>query len=162
MMVPTVNEDSAAPRADLKGSERFTPGPWRWEVNITTKTVTLCGGPPKLGFGRYDLSVLEFKRWGTHSAAPVFWKWEFPRCVGTPLRADEVAEAVPGREHHERWFRIINHPDAHLMAAAPDLYHALQDCLREHGGFTIRGECERNALAALAKARGDVALATRR
>lgn len=28
---------------------------------------------------------------------------------------------------------------------------ALRECLLEHGGFTIRGECERNAKAALAK-----------
>jgi hypothetical protein len=32
------------------------------------------------------------------------------------------------------------------------LVDALQDCLREHGGFTIKGDCERNARAALALA----------
>ncbi len=26
---------------------------------------------------------------------------------------------------------------------------ALEECLREHGGFTIKGQCERNARAAL-------------
>lgn len=35
-----------------------TPGPWRWEVNRSHKSVKLCGGPPKRGFGRYDLTVL--------------------------------------------------------------------------------------------------------
>ena len=44
--------------------------------------------------------------------------------------------------------------NAFLMAAAPDMLAALQDCLREHGGFTIRGDCERNARAAIAKATG--------
>lgn len=36
-----------------------------------------------------------------------------------------------------------------------ELYEALEHCLREWGGFTIRGETERKALAALAKARGE-------
>jgi hypothetical protein len=147
---------SSAPRADLKGSERFTPGPWRWEVNITTRTVRLCGGPPKSGFGRYDLTVLDFTRWGMNNAAPVFWDWNYERFVGTPKHAGDIAAVVPGREHHERWFRSINHPDAHLIAAAPDLYAALKHCLQEHGGFTIAGEAERMARAALAKASATV------
>lgn len=45
--------------------------------------------------------------------------------------------------------------NAFLIAAAPELYEALEECLREHGGFTIKGECERRAVAALAKARGE-------
>jgi len=44
--------------------------------------------------------------------------------------------------------------NARLIAAAPELLAALQDCLREHGGYTIKGECERNACAAIAKATG--------
>jgi len=48
-----------------------------------------------------------------------------------------------------------NKANMRLIAAAPELYEALQDCLREHGGFTIKGGCERRALAALAKARGE-------
>ena len=39
-----------------------------------------------------------------------------------------------------------------LAASAPELLEALQECLREHGGFTIKGECERRARAAIAKA----------
>ena len=34
-----------------------------------------------------------------------------------------------------------------------DLIEALEECLREHGGFTIRGLCEQRARAAIAKAR---------
>ena len=44
--------------------------------------------------------------------------------------------------------------NARLIAAAPDLLAALQECLREHGGYTIKGECERRARAALALAEG--------
>lgn len=44
----------------------------------------------------------------------------------------------------------------HAAADALDAAEkALDECLKEHGGFTIRGECERNARAALAKLRGE-------
>jgi hypothetical protein len=33
---------------------------------------------------------------------------------------------VPGREHHKTWFQTINHPDARLIAAAPELLNALR------------------------------------
>lgn len=35
------------------------------------------------------------------------------------------------------------------------LAEALEACLQEHGGFTIRGDCERNALTALKSFRGE-------
>lgn len=44
--------------------------------------------------------------------------------------------------------------NARLIAAAPEMLEALKHCLREHGGFTIRGKTERLALAAIAKAEG--------
>lgn len=51
----------------------------------------------------------------------------------------------------------LNKANARLIAAAPDLLEALQECLREHGGFTIKGECERRARVAIAKAQGGAA-----
>ena len=103
-----------------------TPGPWRWEVNRSHKSVKLCGGPPKSGFGKYDLTVMDFRRYGMNGAAPVFWHWDYNKFVGRPQRADELAAEVPGREHHAGWFAGINHPDAHLIAAAPCLLEALE------------------------------------
>lgn len=47
----------------------------------------------------------------------------------------------------DRWEEV-----GRLLAAAPELLEALEECLREHGGFTIKGECERRARAAIAKA----------
>ena len=93
-----------------------TPGPWRWEVSLTSRHVALCGGPPKSGFGAFDHDVMSFKRWGLNNAAPVFWGWEGH--FGTPKRADEVAVPVEGREHHAHWFRTIDDPNAAFIAAA--------------------------------------------
>ena len=38
---------------------------------------------------------------------------------------ENYLEIVPGREHHAKWFKTLNHPDANLIAAAPDLFAAL-------------------------------------
>lgn len=35
-----------------------------------------------------------------------------------------------------------------------ELVEALEECLREHGGFTIKGQCERKAREAIAKVKG--------
>ena len=40
-----------------------TPGPWRWEVNMKSKSLHLVGGKPK-----FDLTIIEPTRWGMGSA----------------------------------------------------------------------------------------------
>jgi len=40
-----------------------TSGPWRWEFNAKSKNVHLVGGRPQ-----YDLTVLDFARWGMSNA----------------------------------------------------------------------------------------------
>lgn len=97
-------------------AEEATPGPWRWEVSLTAKEVQLCGGPPNSGFGKFDHTVMDFRRWGMSNAAPVFWSWDGH--LGRPQRADDVAVPVEGREHHANWFRDIDHPNAAFIAAA--------------------------------------------
>lgn len=99
-------------RADI---EAGTPGPWGWEVNLSCQQVELCGGK-----GGTDLTVMSFVRWGMQRAAPMFWKW-MGNTADEPKRADAVAVPVKGREHHENWFRRIDHPDARRITRVPDL-----------------------------------------
>ncbi len=90
-----------------------TPGPWKWTVNPKSHEVELSRG----GVG--DI-VMGFERWGMMSATPRF------RVDGQMKRAVDVSVAEPGREHHAAWWRIIDHPDARLIEAAPDLLGALR------------------------------------
>lgn len=94
-----------------------TPGPWRWEINLKSRVVRLTGGVRPL----YDLTVMDFVRWGMGNAAPRFIDQDH-----LMERADTYAAVVPGREHHAQWFQGLSHPDAHLIAAAPDLLAALR------------------------------------
>lgn len=104
--------------------ENHTPGPWRWEVNLKSKRVELCGGKPQ-----FDLTVLNFSRWGMNGAKVEFLQ----RCKSGMLiePCEKFAVPIPGREHHADWCQTINHPDANLIASAPDLL-AERDQLRRH------------------------------
>ena len=95
-----------------------TPGPWRWELNLKSKRIQLCGGVPQ-----FDLIVMDFVRWGMGGAAPRFNVETKPN-LNVMKRADEMGTVVHGREHHSEWFQEIFHPGAALIAAAPDLLAA--------------------------------------
>jgi hypothetical protein len=91
---------------------KHTPGPWRWEVNEKGKSVQLCGGVP-----RYDKTVMDFVRWGMGGATPRF---RDSSDHGLLTKCIKWAKAVIGREHHAHWHKGLDHPDARLIAAAPD------------------------------------------
>ena len=88
----------------------YTPGPWEWVVNKTYKQVTLVGHRD----GLREL-VMDFVRWGMNGAKPRL------NCAGLMRPADGLCEVIRGREHHASWCQTINHPDARLIAAAPDM-----------------------------------------
>lgn len=123
-----------------------TRGPWRWEINEKHKSVQLCGGKPQ-----YDLTVMDFVRYGMSGAAPRFIQ------DGLLYRCEKWAVPVEGREHHKTWFQAIDHPDAALIAAAPDLLEALTFMVARFAGSGSCGEDFRaikEARAAIAKATG--------
>ncbi len=97
---------------------RGTPGPWRFELNETSKDVKLCGGVP-----RYDLNVMDFVRYGMGGAAPRF-NDKLNSGFNIMERAEKFGVASEGRSHHSSWFKEIRHPDAQLIEAAPDLLMA--------------------------------------
>lgn len=114
----------------MAGNEvMHTPGPWRWELNLKHKSLSLNGGNPKQGFGAFDLDILQFRRWGM-SGATAYFRNEHNIMVP----AASLAKIAPGREHHAGWFQLLSHPDADLIAAAPDLLAACRALLPEGWG----------------------------
>lgn len=114
MTTPDLTATIAELRALLAAA---TPGEWRWQINVTARTVELRTTSHEI--------VIDFARWGMSGATP-----RFRREIegGTILEnACEWAEPVPGREHDAQWFRSLNHPDAALIAAAHNALPALLD-----------------------------------
>jgi hypothetical protein len=92
------------------------------------KSVHLVGGVPK-----FDLTVMDFDRWGMHGAAPRL-RQVLHDGMNIMDRCEIYAKPVAGREHHKDWFQDIDHPDMRLMAAAPELLSALQALMKAIGG----------------------------
>ena len=84
------------------------------------------------------------------SAQPTFLT-EDKRFQG--VKAIDLACDIKDREHHASWHQGINHPDANLIAASPDLYDALKSVIESEVFDT---ECYTFKLvqSALAKADG--------
>lgn len=83
-----------------------------------------------------------------HTAGP--WMVTGSNGDGTSITNERGASIARWPAGHELMFN-----DAKLLASAPDLLAALEHCLLEHGGYTIKGETERKARAAIRKARGE-------
>lgn len=100
-----------------------TEGPWRWEINRKHRSLHLVGGRPQ-----FDLTVLDFARWGTQGAT---MRLRDTAHDGMNImhrlheRADWIAP-FPVRGHHADWCSAVVHPDALLIQAAPTMLAALR------------------------------------
>lgn len=125
-----------------------TPGPWRWELNLDSRQLELCGG------GGYDVTILDPVRWGMHGATVRFRDTDIR---GNLLHAPHEVAAwhapFPGREHHSHWLQDVTHPDARLIAAAPDILAALEELLK--CDVMVSSVRLNAALAAVRKANGE-------
>ena len=133
---------------------QHTPGPWRWEFNAAHKAVDLVGGRPM-----FDLTVMDFARWGMGHAVPRFRDTSVDGMNLMDRLCDkpEWIAPEPGREHHKKWHQLVTHPDARLIAAAPELLEALNALVAAHGSILDLRESDelKLARAAIAKATGE-------
>jgi hypothetical protein len=101
---------------------KFTPGPWAWFGNAKGRNIYLA----TIHSGRRF--VMQFGRWGMNSAQPIFQDRAVMRPaveflkfeVGNPeVTGFEAAQDDPSVYRYD--IRDIDHPDARLIAAAPEL-----------------------------------------
>ena len=148
------------------GEAKFTPGPWAW--------FGCAGGSPEIYLAtnhsgrRY---VMSFRRWGLNGAQPCFQPEGRGMKKASDLLQFEVGNrSIVGIEAAKKdtsvyrfQIRGIAAPDAHLIAAAPELYEALEMAAKDlhtsahflpDTGLALL-ETVKRARAALAKARGE-------
>lgn len=93
---------------------KHTAEPWRWEFNEKHKTVSITGGRPT-----FDLTVMDFERWGMGGAVPRFRDTEHDGMNVMHRLCDRKDWFAPyaGREHHASWHANVIHPDARRIVA---------------------------------------------
>lgn len=127
-MSELTKEELDAIRARLQAA---TAGPWSWLCRPGAKVISLESA---------KWTVMRFFRWGMQSATPAF------KDKNKILRnSAEFMEVEPGREHHAEWHRVLNHPDADLIAHAPtDVARLVAEVERlraENERLAKRAEC---------------------
>lgn len=106
-----------------------TKEPWRWEFNEKHKTVSIVGGVPK-----FDLTVMDFERWGMCGAVPRFRDTAHDGMNVMHRLCDRKDWFAPhaGREHHASWHANVIHPDARRIVACVNACAGMpQDDLEE-------------------------------
>lgn len=84
-------------------TEKATKGPWFWNVNPLHKQFELR---------RDGHIVMDFVRWGLNCCVPRF------NINGLMVKATQMLANWPGRDHHERWAKRVENPDADFIAHA--------------------------------------------
>jgi len=119
-----------------------TPGPWRWDAAPCNQEISLVTSHS----GGYY--VMGFERYGMRDAAPTFQVYEkydgsvTERKSEGMVRADKLCKSIPGKEHHVGFDDYIDHPDAILIAHAPEDIKALLALVKQQAGEieTLRSE----------------------
>lgn len=155
------DSDGTAPLKGGAAKATFTPGPWEWFGNARNQEIYLA----TVHSGRRY--VMGFQRWGMRGAQPMFQPAEHGLVAADKLVTFEVGDrdvrGVTEAKANDSVYRLdingIDCADAHLIAAAPALYEALEWAVNHFEGRTRENaeqlsNCIDKCIDALALARG--------
>jgi hypothetical protein len=91
---------------------------------MSSKSIELVGG----GGRAFDLTIMEPRRWGMNSATLWFRDpaEEGMNLMRAPHEVPAWIPPFPDEKHHASWRLNLTHPDARLIACAPELLAALE------------------------------------
>ena len=104
------------PEQKIAAPEKHTHGPWYWHIDKKNKEVYLRSS---------KMYVMGFCRYAMYGAQPIFLNE-----LRLTQKAENFSAVVPGREHHADWYQTIDHPDARLIAAAPEMLEVITTVMR--------------------------------
>lgn len=90
--------------------------PWRFSINRQSKHMELIDY-------RHNI-IMDFARYGMQNGQARFG------VDGILIDAKDLAVPFPGRDHHASWCAGIDHPDARLIEAAPELLAFAREALQ--------------------------------
>lgn len=113
---------------------KHTPGPWRWELNETSKDLLLVGGKPQ-----FDLTIIKPTRWGMGSATLLVrdTAHDGMNILHKLHERRDWVQPFPGRDHHSKWCTGVKHPDLQLIEAAPVMLDALRKAVVALAGACV-------------------------
>jgi len=121
-----IKESETMTHGDFRAPNGHTPAPWAWVGNMKSQTFRICGD-----YGSRPI-VIDFVRWGAQSAKPRFRAHIGSSSIMAPAEQfaqfqvgpNDVVGYEAAKDNPDVYrfdIRGIAHPDAWLMAAAPDL-----------------------------------------
>jgi hypothetical protein len=115
-----------------------TPGPWKWRCNTGTS-------PKLVTVGRGEIYIMGAARHGLNDATFTFQKHQAD-CDGQCDGCGRMLKAVNFGTPDYNGNYEINHPDARLIAAAPELLANLRELKRYINSYSVLSCEERQAL----------------
>lgn len=136
---------------------KHTPGPWAWFGNTGNQDITLAATHSGRRF------VMDFRRWGLQRAQPRFQIKGLMEDASDLVKfevGDGKATGKSDGKSDGSVYRLdvagIDHPDARLIAAAPEMLEILEEVIHLISGIPEYKEEWNQGMEVISKVKGDL------